>query len=222
MKGLLIKDFRLMKNQKNFLFVVLVMAVFLIFVNGDKSSSGSFVLSYIGFVAAFFAVSTINYDEFNNGNTFLFTLPFERKSYVFEKYIFGILTGVAGIACVLSLLIVYDLFRNSGADIKEILFIAGINVGILFFYLSLMFPIQLKFGAEKGRIAMIIAFICIFAVCYGIAAVFGVGTAELNFIAEVLDKIGIWGIFALIIFASIVVMIISAAVSTRIMENKEF
>ena len=34
-------------------------------------------------------MSSISYDEFDNGNAFLFSLPITRKDYVLEKYIFG-------------------------------------------------------------------------------------------------------------------------------------
>ena len=88
MKGLLIKDFSLLKNQKNFFILVFVMAGFLTIANGAESSPATFVLPYVGFVSSFFVLSTISYDEYDNGNAFLFTLPFERKVYVVEKYVF--------------------------------------------------------------------------------------------------------------------------------------
>ena len=37
MKGLLIKDFRLLKNQKNFFILVFVMAVFLTIKGGEEA-----------------------------------------------------------------------------------------------------------------------------------------------------------------------------------------
>lgn len=222
MKGLLIKDFRLMKNQKNFFILVFIMALFLIFTNGESASSGSFVLTYIGFISAFFAVSTISYDEYNNGYVFLFTFPFERKNYVLEKYVFGIITGLVGMAVVLICFVIYTALKNPSADIKEILFISGITIGLLFFFLSIMLPIQLKFGAEKGRIAMSITFICIFAAFYVIIKKAGAKSDKLNYIVELTDKLGIFGIMTVVILVSVIVIVISAAVSIHIMQNKEF
>lgn len=60
-------------------------------------------------ICSMFSLSTISYDEFDNGNAFLFSLPITRKGYVIEKYIFGIMLGVISlilstiIACILTL-----------------------------------------------------------------------------------------------------------------------
>ena len=40
-------------------------------------------------VTAIFAITTISYDEFDNGLAFLMTLPVTRKQYVAEKYLLG-------------------------------------------------------------------------------------------------------------------------------------
>lgn len=223
MKGLLIKDFRLMKNQRTFLILVLIMTMFLIVSNGGKDNSGSFVLVYIGFVSAYFAVGTINYDEFNNGYSFLFTLPFDRKSYTLEKYLFGILSGAAGIVIALLLLLLYTLLCNPGGDVKLILFTAGITVGLLLLFLAVMLPIQLKFGAEKGRIALIVVFLGIFAVSYGAARLLpSTGIFDFIKIKGLLEEISIWEMLVAVFAVSIISILVSAAVSMRILEKKEF
>ena len=79
MKGLLIKDFKLLKNQKNFFILVFVMAAFLTITNGAGSSPATFVLPYVGFVSSFFVLSTISYDEYDNGNAFLLRCPLREK-----------------------------------------------------------------------------------------------------------------------------------------------
>ena len=85
MKGLLIKDLKLMKVQKNFFFMIFAvgigMAVF--------TDNISFIIGYISVVSAMFTLSSISYDEFDNGSAFLFSLPISRKDYVMEKYMFG-------------------------------------------------------------------------------------------------------------------------------------
>ena len=91
MKGLLIKDFKLLKVQKNFFLLILCIAIGMeIFTN---STSSSFIIGFLSFVATLFTLSSISYDEFDNGNAFLFSLPITRKSYVTEKYGFGMIMG---------------------------------------------------------------------------------------------------------------------------------
>lgn len=90
MKGLLIKDFKLLKGQKNFFMTITAISIIMIIV----SPGTSFPIGFLGFVGALFSLSSISYDEFDNGNAFLFSLPITRKDYVLEKYIFGLISGI--------------------------------------------------------------------------------------------------------------------------------
>ena len=88
-KGLLIKDFQLMKNQGKILIAIfVVIAAFGIFADGNSS----FLTAYFTIFVALFTTSTISYDEYDSGYLFLFTLPISRRGYVTEKYVFGILS----------------------------------------------------------------------------------------------------------------------------------
>ena len=75
MKGLLIKDFKLLKGQKNFFMAITAISIIMIIV----SPGTSFPIGFLGFVGALFSLSSISYDEFDNGNAFLFSLPITRK-----------------------------------------------------------------------------------------------------------------------------------------------
>ena len=74
MKGLLIKDFRLMKVQKNFLTLITVIGVFMALF----SENVSYTIGFISFIFSLFSISSISYDELDNGNAFLFSLPVTR------------------------------------------------------------------------------------------------------------------------------------------------
>lgn len=86
MKGLLIKDFKLLKNQKSFLAIVAAVCAF-VMIKGSES----YAMFYGAAMAAMLSVNSIGYDEENNGMGFLFTLPVSRRDYVLEKYGFGLL-----------------------------------------------------------------------------------------------------------------------------------
>ena len=100
MKGLLIKDLKLMKNQKNFFLVILVVIAFL----AAGSDDLSFPMGFTAFIGTLFTLSSISYDEFDNGNAFLFSLPITRKQYVLEKYGFGLLLGIGSLLTAVCLL----------------------------------------------------------------------------------------------------------------------
>lgn len=158
MRGLLLMDFKFLKRQTKFLIIVGLL-VFVFLFNKDMSSFG---VSYATMLFGIFAVNSIYYDEANNGNVFLFTLPFSRKEYVFSKYLFGMIMG--GGAWILSNLIGigYLSMVNTGVNIAEWFAINVVYLILLLVMLSFMFPIQFKFGMEKSRLVMIILFVLVF------------------------------------------------------------
>lgn len=151
-------DFKFLKRQTKFLIIVGLL-VFVFLFNKDMSSFG---VAYATMLFGIFAVNSIYYDEANNGNVFLFTLPFSRKEYVFSKYLFGMIMG--GGAWILSNLIGigYLSMVNTGVNIAEWFSINVVYLILLLVMLSFMFPIQFKFGMEKSRLVMIILFVLVF------------------------------------------------------------
>lgn len=115
------------------------------------TQGGTFILGYLPFLGMILTISTISYDEIDNGHTFLMTLPIDTKTYVKEKYLFCI-SGAS-----ISWIIAVALYFASGyihgekvAIINEIpIVITFLAVVVLF--MSIMIPFQLKFGAEKSR-----------------------------------------------------------------------
>lgn len=217
MKGLLIKDFKLMKGQKNFLFAIIAIAVFL----SAFFDNALFVISYLSFVLSLFSLSSISYDEFNNGNAFLFTLPFSRKEYAVEKYLFAFMAGGSALIFSTVLVVTFGIIR-SNHYFTEIAFTFLIMIPILFIVQSIMIPVQLKFGAEKGRTAIIVILGIFFTVVIA-------GVKILQFIgidiSGELDKLSFVNIGILIsafIAISIIILISSIKISVSIMNNKEF
>lgn len=145
MKGLLIKDLNLMKAQKNFFIMIIGVSVTLAFVTKNPS----FIIGYMTVFCSMFTLSTISYDDFDNGNAFLFSLPITRKGYVAEKYVFGLMVSVVAW---LSATVVYCIAE--GFTTQKIREAALIYIALLLVF-ALMLPVQLKFGGEKGRVVSI-------------------------------------------------------------------
>lgn len=153
MKGLLIKDFKLMKSQKSTLIVVIVMTVMLTLFQNNVT----FVMGYLPFLGAMLSLGTISYDDFDNGNAFLFSLPITRQTYVAEKYLYTILTsGIFWLVGFLSPIVVT--LTGGTVDMGMIVVTAIGMLIVLLLMISLLLPCFLKFGAEKGRIVM---FLCL-------------------------------------------------------------
>ena len=94
MRGLLLKDLALMKGQKKFLLLVILIAAVPVLTSGNIG----FLTTYLPFVICFFTISTVSYDEIDNSISFLMTLPVSRKRLCQRKiclrFAFG--TGNSG------------------------------------------------------------------------------------------------------------------------------
>ena len=140
MKGLLIKDFKLMKGQRNFLLMIIAISIGSAFAMEDLT----FLVGYMTALCSMFTLSSISYDEFENGNAFLFSLPITRKSYVAEKYTFALI--VSGVSWVFSTVIA----TIAGGGNADVIMAALLIFAVLLLFLAIMLPVQLKFGGEKG------------------------------------------------------------------------
>ena len=216
MKGLLLMDFKFLKRQRKFLMVVSLLVLVFLF----QEEMSSFGVSYATMLFGFFAVNSIYYDEANNGNPFLFTLPFSRKEYVISKYLFGFIMG--GCAWVISSLLGIIFLSVSGSSVNtgEWLATGFISLILLLIMFSIMLPIQFKFGMEKGRIATIIFFVAIFVLLYS----FG-GEEHTKTIQAVVTFLNGINPAALLLGASLVAVALTAVSmvsSTCIIQKKEF
>ena len=158
MKGLLIKDFKLMKMQKNFFLMMIAIVIAISFFQNEMS----FPLGFLPFVISLFSLSTISYDEFDNGNAFLFSLPITRKDYVKEKYLLSFLLGFASLSFGILITCVAGFLKGDTIP-ADIIWAALIILSSLIIIQAIMLPFQLKYGPEKARIALMGTFGLIFA-----------------------------------------------------------
>lgn len=217
MKGLLIKDFKLIKMHRNYFAMIIAIA----FVISLLTEDTTFMLGFISFITSMFTISTISYDEFDNGNAFLFTLPIDRKKYAAEKYVFGMLLGGCSLFLAIILAIILNLIEKSDT-ISNILISGGMLLPFILLLLSILIPFQLKFGSEKGRIVISAVFSIVFLISFVLGK--SIGMLGIN-IAEVINRIsllGAGGLFILIFVISMIVVLFSMKISISIMNKKEF
>lgn len=218
MKGLLIKDFRLMGRQKRFFLMLMLIALVMLVVYDDGTT---FLIGYITFLCGFFVVSTISYDDFDNGNAFLFTLPISRKEYVQEKYVFGLLLG--GGAWLLSSGVVfgYQMLLGRAFDGRENFFAAGAILVIALVLIFIMIPVQLKFGGEKGRMALLGVFVAVFIAGYLIMNIMKRLNVDAEGFLHALAEQGMGAMLGLVVAACAALYLVSYKISVKIMDRKE-
>lgn len=215
MKGLFIKDWKLLMQQKTYFLIVAGVSVFCLMTGQDMI----FAVSYCAFLVASVAVSTITYDDMGNGLACIFTWPASRRQYVLEKYLF---TGIAGFAAwmimVLAGLIVPGVNIASAA---EWLIQSSMVLVILTFAVSTMIPIKLKFGAEKGRIVTFLVVFFIFG-CIGVVSALDAETrSQIDAMFAALESLPSWFGTAVAVLLPVAALVVSVLISIRIAEKKE-
>ncbi|MBQ6004229.1 MAG: ABC-2 transporter permease [Clostridia bacterium] len=217
MKGLLEKDLRLMISRKQSILIFIVASIFVAF-----TMKGSFVVSYLTMLFTVIAISTLSYDEYDNGFAFLMTLPFSRKTYVREKYIFTLFAEIT--AWIVSVILYYavNMIKGVRLDLLSEAPVLLMYLPLLFLMACMMLPIQFRFGAEKSRTAYFIVIGGLAVLLFIVFKLIGSGDGSIDIIEKalsfLLSPVGIITVTAvfLILFA------VSYLLSVRIMEKKEF
>ena len=217
MKGLLIKDFKLMLMQKSFFIIIIVVACLI----SISSQDPTFMIGFITLILSLFTVSTISYDEFDNGYPFLLTLPFSRKTYVLEKYVYGLILGTG--AWIVSVMICSLMLIVQGKPVTSDMLIGAFVILPMFLVIeSLMIPVHLRSGGEKGRYALI--------ACVGVLVVIGFVVMKIVEIFHIdvlplilaIDALGPVMFMVILLMIGFLIMLVSLKVSLSIMNKKEF
>ncbi len=218
MKGLLIKDCKLLLQQKKFLIMLVLCAGFLMFNTEDST----FLIGYATMLMGIFVMGTISYDEFDNGYPFLFSLPISRREYVLSKYVLCIASTLSAgiVATVLSVLL-----GNLGAEsanLGDSIMAGMIIIAVCTMIIVIYIPVMMKYGSEKSKIAMFV----LAAVAGGIGVICTklqeFLSIDMTPLASALSNLGNAGLTLLAVVGCVVMTGISFGICVRIMMKKEF
>lgn len=215
MLSLMVKDFYLLKNQKLF-FMVLFLMVCFILQTGQQPFLATMMVTM---VLSMFVITTIAYDEYDKGMSFLMTLPSTKKDYVLSKYVFSIINTLVTCTIMCFITLIYCFVVNRMNGIQD--YLLGTFSAVLGsqLFVSLIIPMNLKFGSEKARFVMIGFFVMISFIGFLLKDL-------LINISEELGSVfyGMNDFMILIIVACVIVVIwlMSLSISIKIMNKKEF
>ena len=216
MKGLFVKDLKLMMLQKNFLLLILAIVIGMMIFTDDVI----FPLGFLSFIVSLFTV--ISYDDFDNGNAFLFTLPITRNHYVSEKYFLGLLLGCMAWVLATVLGIITTVLKDT-LPITDLVQSSLMILPIMIVVQAIMLPFQLKFGGDKGRIAMIGAFgglaVITLVIVKGAEAIFNIDLVSL---LDNMPTVSMGVLIAIAIIIALLMLLVSMKISLSIMNKKEF
>lgn len=219
MKGLLIKDYKLLMLQKKTFLLMLLIAICM---NFAMQENALFIIGYLTFFAAFVANTTMSYDEYGNGILFLLTLPVTGKTYVRSKYAGNLLLILTfWFASAVLEAVLYTVQGMQFFTTETMIGACSILPSSLIF-VDFMIPLVLRFGQEKGKLVWAAVGGLIFAVIAVLNALSEAG--KLEAVKQLLGNLVQHGILltVCIIGLSLLGLAVSYGFSVKVMEKKLF
>jgi len=152
MKGLIIKDFLVLKqNSKIYIFMIVGYTIYSFMVKDLSMISTMIALwSFMANISAF------SYDEKAKWDLFILSASITRKQLVLSKYVFALLICIVGVAIVLPMNIAITLMYNF--DFLNMIYLLLLVCGIAYLLSIILYPLIFKFGVDKARTFMTIIF----------------------------------------------------------------
>lgn len=218
MKGLLVKDFRLLLQRKKLMVLYLFVAVMISF-----TTDTAFLVPYMAMLGVLLGTSTISYDELDNGYSFLMTLPVNGKIYAREKHLFTYLCLLVFWSVAMVFAVISGIIMQTPASILADSLVSSLFTLPLFTCLvSILLPVELKFGAEKSRIVMMAVFgiVLVISILGGsIMRALNINTAM---VAAALNSVPVFLFAGVIILITLAVVATTISCSAGIMTRKEY
>lgn len=217
MKGLILKDIFMIKNQMKNLLVILVMFGLLSVINKDSS----FVMFLIPFYMVMVLITTFSYDEFNHFDIYGNSLPFTRDQIVKAKYLLFHSSNILLLVLGLGVALIGPLVSEKIVMSSVLSTLVGVIFGISLI-ISILIPFYYKYGAQKGRImlfAVVIGLSLLGGLLFQVAKISG---TDISAIISFLNGINIWLMIGILLLITFVIIYISYRISCHIYEKKEF
>ena len=217
-KGLIIKDILQLKSYKKTLIIFIIIFTLTSISGESKTESILALMLTLGF--GMFSMASFNYDEFNKADRYILTLPLTKKEVVLSKYIFVISSTIIGsiIGIILSYIVTF-LINKQVPNIEELISVGLGGILGIGFIEGIQIPCVYKWGAEKGRIQMVIVTAIVAFLAGGILFI----GKKLNINLPVTNILNTLNTFLPLIFIGLTIIIyyISYKVAYKIYANKE-
>lgn len=218
MKSLLLKDFYYLKKQLATLAVMVIAAIgFTFFLK-----QSTFAMTYMVIISSSIIISSISFDEVDNGYPAILALPISKKKYVQSKYFASILVVLLILVIMGSISIIADMSMSKEFILGSWLLRLSIAFSLFLIITAVSIPVMFKFGVENARVAIFISYVLLMAFFYGIYKLLESSIIiELPKLLEMVSNN--FGLTALIILGiGFVFYLISYFISLQVFENKEF
>lgn len=212
MKALILKEFfSIQQHLKMVLFITLIFMV-ASFIFGDAN----LLLTFATVLCSVQITTSFTNDEMSKWNQFAGTLPIKKADIVKSKYVFSILLTSFFMVLVLPVMFLTNYFVSDEPMQTSIIFsILCIAISAIMIMHSILFPVYIKFGTQKGRIfLLLVVFIPVIS-----------ANLLMDSLNELLSQFSMETLqFASYLspFVSLIIFAISYFIAVNLYENKEF
>lgn len=154
MKALFIKDIRIVLKQQRILICAFFAVITILAFATDNSM---YAVAFVLFLVPTMMLTTISYDTFENGMSYIMSLPVSVKDYVTEKYILTVASSlIFNIMATILINVVLSIGKGVGIMPLELIVNAMLAQFMVLIYISLVLPVDIRFGTDKGMIIVVL------------------------------------------------------------------
>lgn len=209
MKGLLTKEFIMLKKQ----WFVISLFVLMFGIVGIVSGTPSMMLMIPLFMSVY--QSNILADEMSKWQQYAVVLPYGRKNIISSKYLYIAIIALCSTLFITLCYTISALIGRISCSLSECLIISICSLVTGLVYPAIILPLSYKFNSDKGRFLLMI----INGSFGGIFAVFSINENVYNSFLGLVDIVKFLPFIALALV--VILYIISWQISVKIYEKRE-
>ena len=176
----------------------------------------SFLNILLGMSVLLTVYQVMAYEDHNNINYLISYLPVRRNEYVLSRYLFGIVSILLSV--VLLCIVYFVSIKINGLQGISLNLLLPISITSAILSMSVIIPLVLKFGINKGRVFMSIIVMVASTIPVSLMSVFSQDSKMLETILIIINSLGIPLLTVLI---NAIILVISIAISINLYKNKE-
>lgn len=171
MKSFIIKDmYNIAGYLKSMFFILVVIAVAII----PSSGAGSYIFAS-ALMCSMMVITTFSFDDYSKWERYAMVMPVSRNNVVAGKFVDSLLFCIGGSLWGLIAGTIVEVITNRyTGNILELLLIAVTSIAVSMVFNSITLPFLFKFGAEKGRMLMVLSTFFPCGIIFGIYKLLGV------------------------------------------------
>ncbi|MBP3929176.1 MAG: ABC-2 transporter permease [Peptostreptococcaceae bacterium] len=156
------------------------------------------------------------YEDHNNIDYLISYLPVKRSEYVLSRYLFGIISILLSI--VLLCIVYFVSIKINDLQGISLNLLLPISITSAILSMSVIIPLVLKFGINKGRVFMRIIVILVSTMPLSLMSDISQDSKTLETIMNIINSVGMPLITVVI---NIIILLVSIGISINLYKNKE-